>query len=63
MPTEDVDIDKISPWVLRIVLKQEMIADKGITMSSIATAVDSEYGEDALHTIVSDDNADELVVR
>ena len=32
-------------------------------MSDIASAIESEYGADALHTIVSDDNADELVVR
>jgi DNA-directed RNA polymerase II subunit RPB1 len=63
MPTEDVDIEKVSPWVLRMVLKQEMIADKNITMSEIASCIEREFGRDQLHTIVSDDNADELVVR
>jgi len=63
MPTEDVDIEKVSPWVLRMVLKQEMIADKNIQMTEIAACIEKEFGRDQLHTIVSDDNADDLVVR
>ena len=63
MPTEEIDIEKVSPWVLRMVLRPELIADKNITMSEIATCIEREFGRDQLHTIVSDDNYDELVVR
>ena len=62
MPTIDIDLDKVSPWVLRIVLLHSKVADKNILMDEIRDAIDAEY-PDMLHTIHSDDNDDELILR
>jgi len=62
VPDEDFDPKAMSPWVLRIELNREVVADKKLRMTDVADAVAREYGDD-LHTIHSDDNADKLVLR
>ena len=61
MPDEDVP-QASSPWLLRIELNREMMADKKITMQEIAHQIEQEYGND-LGCIYTDDNADRLILR
>jgi DNA-directed RNA polymerase II subunit RPB1 len=62
MPDEDIDLDKISPWLLRIELDREMMVDKKLSMADIAEKINREF-EDDLSCIFSDDNADKLILR
>lgn len=59
--TED-DIRRMSPWVLRVELDKDVVFVKKIQMNEIVKEINSEYGTD-LNVEVSDDNAEELVVR
>jgi len=56
------DVDAQSKWLLRIVLGRRQLLDKGLTVTDVAHAIKSKYGQD-LAVIFSDDNADEQVVR
>jgi len=58
----DDDLRRLSPWVLRIELDKAVVFVKKIQMNEISAEIDNEYGAD-LHVEVSDDNADDLVVR
>jgi DNA-directed RNA polymerase II subunit RPB1 len=58
----DDDLRRLSPWVLRIELDKALIYVKKIKMSEISKNIEDEYGSD-LNVEVSDDNADELVLR
>ena len=62
MPDEEVDLDRASPWLLRIELNREMMVDKELRMEDVANKVTEEFGDD-LHVIYSDDNAERLVLR
>ena len=62
MPDEEIDPEKISPWLLRIELNGEMMVDKKISMADIAEKINEEYGED-LSCIFNDDNAEKLIIR
>lgn len=59
--TED-DIRRMSAWVLRMELDKDVVFVKKIQMSEIVKEIANEYGND-LTVEVSDDNAEELVVR
>jgi DNA-directed RNA polymerase II subunit RPB1 len=59
--TED-DIRRMSPWVLRVELDKDVVFVKRIQMNEIVKEINAEYGGD-LNVEVSDDNAEELVVR
>jgi DNA-directed RNA polymerase II subunit RPB1 len=63
MPDEEVDITRISPWLLRIELDREAMSDKSMTMEDIRQKMLGAYGADVLHIICNDDNADQLVMR
>jgi DNA-directed RNA polymerase II subunit RPB1 len=63
IPDESFDINRLSPWVLRIVLTKNLVADKKIEMSEFVDLIAAEYGENYLHVMVSNDNAEELVIR
>jgi len=63
MPDEDIDLSRVSPWLLRIELDREAMSDKNLSMEDIATRISAEYGTDELHVICNDDNADKLVLR
>jgi len=56
------DLRRLSPWCLRIELNPSVFFDKKMKMNEIVREVNNEYGGD-LNVIVTDDNADELVVR
>jgi DNA-directed RNA polymerase II subunit RPB1 len=56
------DLRRLSPWVLRIELDKALVYVKKIKMDEISTEIANEYGTD-LQVEVSDDNADELIVR
>ena len=62
VPDEDFDPRKMSPWVLRIELNRELIADKKLRMDEIAARITEDYAND-IHVIYSDDNAEKLVLR
>ncbi|OEL19523.1 DNA-directed RNA polymerase II subunit 1 [Dichanthelium oligosanthes] len=61
MPDKDIDLDKISPWLLRIELDREMMVDKKLSMADIADKINREFDDD-LSCIFSDDNADKLIL-
>jgi DNA-directed RNA polymerase II subunit RPB1 len=56
------DLKRLSPWVLRIELDKALVYVKKIKMDEISTEILQEYGAD-LNVEVSDDNADDLIVR
>lgn len=58
----DEDLRCMSPWVLRVELDKALVYVKKIKMDEISTEIGREYGTD-LNVEVSDDNADDLVVR
>ncbi|GAB4848419.1 DNA-directed RNA polymerase II subunit rpb1, partial [Ancistrocladus abbreviatus] len=53
MPDEDVNPERISPWLLRIELNREMTVDKKLSMADIAEKINSEFDGDL--TIMNDD--------
>jgi len=63
MPDEEIDISRISPWVLRVELDREAMSDKSLSMEDITERIAQEYGTGELHVICNDDNADKLVLR
>ena len=58
----DEDLRRLSPWVLRVELDKVLVYVKKLKMREIVQEIGEEYGGD-LNVEVSDDNADELVVR
>ena len=58
----DEDLRRLSPWVLRVELDKALVYVKKIKMAEISSEIADEYGAD-LNVEVSDDNADDLVVR
>ena len=58
----DDDLKRLSPWVLRMELNQQVFFDKKIRMNEIVDEIRNEYGSD-LNVMVTDDNADDLVLR
>ncbi|XP_057805487.1 LOW QUALITY PROTEIN: DNA-directed RNA polymerase II subunit RPB1-like [Salvia miltiorrhiza] len=62
MPDDDVDPDKISPWLLRIELNREMMVDKKLNMADISHKINAEFDSD-LTCIFNDDNAEKLILR
>ena len=62
MPDEELDVRRMSPWLLRIELNREMMVDKKLSMADVAERINAEF-EDELSCIFNDDNADKLVLR
>lgn len=62
MPDEEMDINRMSPWLLRIELNRDMMVDKKLSMADIAERINSEF-EDELTCIFNDDNAAKLILR
>jgi DNA-directed RNA polymerase II subunit RPB1 len=58
----DEDLRRLSPWVLRVELDKALVYVKKIKMAEVSAEIGEEYGGD-LNVEVSDDNADDLVVR
>ena len=63
MPDEEIDISRISPWLLRFELDREAMSDKGMSMEDITQCIEKQYDSNTLHIICNDDNADKLVMR
>eukprot|EP00899_Mesostigma_viride_P002361 jgi/Mesvir1/12125/Mv00383-RA.1 len=59
---EEVQPDRISPWLLRIELNREMMVDKKLSLAAIAEKINAEF-EDDLSCIFTDDNAEKLILR
>ncbi|KAG1671615.1 hypothetical protein FOA52_006846 [Chlamydomonas sp. UWO 241] len=62
LPDEELDVRRMSPWLLRVELNREMILDKKLTVDRVATRIIEEY-EDFLNIMFSDENATSLVLR
>lgn len=62
MPDDDIDLETVSPWLLRIELDREMMIDKKLSIINIVDKIKYEFGTD-LTCIYSDDNADKLILR
>merc|ERR1719234_1484104 len=58
----DVDIQFLSPWLLRIELDPRKLLDSKLNLETIAERIQSGFG-DGLHIIFNDDNADKLILR
>ena len=58
----EIDHDRQSKWVLRIILGRRKLLDKGLTVSDVAARIKKEYKGDCA-VIFSDNNADDLVIR
>ncbi|GBG86864.1 hypothetical protein CBR_g42147 [Chara braunii] len=62
MPDEEINAEKISPWLLRVELNREMMVDKKLSMADIAEKINLEFNDD-LTCIFNDDNAEKLILR
>lgn len=58
----EIDVGRMSPWVLRIVLANDMMVDKKLSLSEVVAKINAEF-ENELHCLFNDDNADTLVMR
>ncbi|KDD73201.1 domain 7 of RNA polymerase Rpb1, partial [Helicosporidium sp. ATCC 50920] len=58
----DVDVSRMSPWLLRIELARDMMVDKRLLLSEVAEKINAGF-EDELHCLFNDDNAETLVLR
>jgi len=63
MPDEEVDVGRISPWLLRFELDREAMSDKNLSLEDITRKIESVYDSSTLHVICNDDNAEKLVMR
>ena len=62
MPDEGIQVEKMSPWLLRIELDKISMIDKNITMIDVHEKIMQVYHRE-LHCIYSDDNDEKLVLR
>ncbi len=58
----EAELRRLSTYVLRFELNQQICYDKKIQMNEIVRQIQSVYGQD-LNTIVTDDNAEDLIIR
>ena len=54
--------DVLSPWLLRLELDRGKMLDKQLSMAEVADCISGEFPRE-LQVLVSDDNADKLIVR
>ncbi|KAM3233867.1 hypothetical protein T459_16410 [Capsicum annuum] len=62
MPDEEIEPDKISPWLLRIELNHEIMVDKKLSMADIAEKINLEFDDDLTY-IFNDDNVEKLILQ
>eukprot|EP01018_Ginkgo_biloba_P010814 Gb_06029 [translate_table: standard] len=62
MPDDDIEPEKLSPWLLRIELNREMMVDKKLSMADIAEKINRQFEGDVA-CIFNDDNAEKLILR
>ncbi|KFD52478.1 hypothetical protein M513_06675 [Trichuris suis] len=58
----DFNVERCSPWLLRIEVDRKKMTDKKMTMESVAEKIHQAFGDDLL-VIYTDDNADNLIFR
>ena len=54
--------EALSPWLLRLELDRAKMLDKQLSMAEVAACISREFQRE-LQVLVSDDNADKLIVR
>lgn len=59
---DDVDVKRLSPWLLRLELDRARLLDKQLTMAEVAARIGDEFDRD-LQVLANDDNAEHLVIR
>ncbi len=59
---QGINLEHISPWVLRFELDTTMMVDAQLTMADIGECIRSQFNG-MLLPVFSDDNADKLVLR
>ena len=62
LPDDEIDVTRMSPWLLRIELNREMMVDKKLSMADVAERINAEF-ENELTCIFNDDNAEKLILR
>lgn len=62
LPDEEVDPERLSPWLLRIELDRARMLDKQLSMAEVAARISEEFDRD-LHVLANDDNAEHLILR
>ena len=62
LPDDEVDVTRMSPWLLRIELNREMMLDKKLLMADVAERINNEF-QSELTCIFNDDNAEKLILR
>ncbi|KAK9866738.1 hypothetical protein WJX84_006023 [Apatococcus fuscideae] len=58
----DEDVNRMSPWLLRIEMNRAMMVDKKLTLPMIAEKINTEF-ENELSCIFNDDNAAKMILR
>ena len=58
----EVDVNLLSPWLLRIELARDMMVDKKLLLSDVANVIMRDFGAE-LHCIYNDYNAEKLILR
>jgi DNA-directed RNA polymerase II subunit RPB1 len=58
----EVDVGRMSPWLLRIEMARDMMVDKKLLLSEVAERINADFADD-LHCLFNDDNADKLILR
>jgi DNA-directed RNA polymerase II subunit RPB1 len=58
----DVDMGRMSPWLLRIELAKDMMVDKRLQLSEVCEKINSDF-QDELFCMFNDDNAEHLILR
>lgn len=62
MPDEEIDSNRLSPWLLRIELDRNAKEDKKLSIQDVVDMVNKEFS-DLIQVIATDDNADNLIIR
>lgn len=63
MSFSEIDDVLLSPWVLRVELRERVMADKGVEMREVEKALLDFWGVQNVQVVCSDENAKHLVVR
>ncbi|KAF7683254.1 DNA-directed RNA polymerase II subunit RPB1 [Astathelohania contejeani] len=61
-PDEEVSIERISPWLMRLTLDRERLLAGNLVLSQVKERISAVFKND-IHIICSDDNSRTLVIR
>ncbi|ORY05979.1 beta and beta-prime subunits of DNA dependent RNA-polymerase [Basidiobolus meristosporus CBS 931.73] len=62
IPDDEIDISRVSPWLLRIELDRNMMLDKNLTMNEVSNRISQSFEGDLL-CINNDDNSEKLIIQ